>query len=313
MQKTAVIFGGAGFLGREVTSQMLAIGWKIKIATRSVDAAKAKFANVKSSSLEFIECDILNAPSIERAMYGCDAAINCVGILAEKGANQFDDLQATAAGEIGRMAQKHNVSRLIHISSIGADIESKSLYSSSKGRGEQLIQDAFAQSVILRPSIIFGEEDSFFNRFAQMTKTSPMLPLVGAQTKFQPVYVKDVALAVVKAVSAHSIFGIYELGGPEVANFRQLMNKMLETMNKKRIVIGLPFAVGGIMASSFDILEKVSFGAFHNEMLTHDQIVNLRNDNIVAETAQSFVDLEIQPRSMDEILPLYLSSALPCK
>jgi NADH dehydrogenase len=197
------------------------------------------------------------------------------------------------------------LANLVQISAIGANPEGGSQYAQSKGEGEAAVLAAFPGATILRPSVIFGSEDGFFNRFAGMTRLGPVLPVVGAETRFQPVHVDDVAQAAVLGAlgKAH---GIYELGGPEVASFRSLMGKMLSVVQRRRLVLNLPFFAAKILGSGLDVASALTGGLFPNKLLTRDQVESLKSDNVVAAGARTFVDLGIEPTDMDSVLPEYL-------
>jgi NADH dehydrogenase len=195
---------------------------------------------------------------------------------------------------------------MVHVSAIGADPESESDYARSKAMGEAGILQYMPSAVILRPSIIFGPEDQFFNRFASMTKLGPILPVVGADTKFQPVYVDDVARAAEKALTQGVPAGVYELGGPDVKTFRALMQDMLDTIHRRRLILNVPFFAARIMAFGFDLLQTVSGGLIKNGMITRDQVKNLARDNVVTEGMDGFGTLGIRPASLSSVLPEYL-------
>jgi NADH dehydrogenase len=232
--------------------------------------------------------------------------VNCVGVLNEVGKNGFDAVQAEGAGRIARIAAELGVGHLVQLSAIGADAESASAYARSKAAGEAAVQEAFPAAVILRPSVVFGSEDQFFNRFAAMSRFGPILPVVGAETKFQPVYVDDVAQAAVKAVLGEAAPGIYELGGPDVHSFRELMQKMLQVVQRRRLIVNIPFFVARIMGSVFDLLQTVTLGLFTNGLITRDQVRNLARDNVVSPRARGLADLGIAPTPIDAVLPEYL-------
>jgi NADH dehydrogenase len=256
--------------------------------------------------VEPVACNIRDDASVRAVIRGADAVVNCVGILNRSGKNTFDAVQAEGAGRIARIAAAEGVAQMVHVSAIGADTQSASAYSRTKAEGEAAVLAAFPGAVILRPSIIFGTEDGFFNRFAAMSRMGPILPVVGANTRFQPVYVDDVAQAAVKGVLGQAAPGIYELGGPEVDTFRGLMQRMLTVIQRRRAVVNVPFWVANIMGFAFDALQAVTLGLIENKMITRDQVRNLRRDNVVSEGAKSLADLGIQPTAMEAVLPDYL-------
>ncbi|MGV6805836.1 MAG: complex I NDUFA9 subunit family protein [Ruegeria sp.] len=306
MSKLVTIYGGSGFVGRYVARRMANEGWRVRVAVRRPNEAIFVKPYGVVGQVEPILCNIRDDASVASAMHGADAVVNCVGVLNELGKNDFDAVQAEGAERVARLAAELGISRMVHISAIGADANSSSEYARTKARGESGVLSHVPGAVILRPSVIFGTEDQFFNRFAGMTRMSPFLPIVGAETRFQPVYVDDVAQAAVKAVLGQAEPGIYELGGPEAKTFRALMQQMLGVIHRRRIVIGVPFWVGRVMAGVLDLFKFVSFQLFQNNILTRDQLKNLRHDNVVSETARTFNDLGIEPAALESVLPEYL-------
>ena len=256
--------------------------------------------------VEPILCNIRDDASVEEALSGADAAVNCVGILIEDKKNTFSAVQHSGAERIGRLANELGIKSLVHISAIGADENSSSIYSSTKAKGENAIVSNFPNAVILRPSIVFGQEDQFFNRFAKMATMAPVLPLIGADTRFQPVFVDDVAKAAEAALLGSVPKGIYELGGPEIKNFRELMVVMLKIIKRRRLIINTPRLIAKLMAFSLSTLQMLTLGLFKNSIITSDQIKNLGIDNIVSEKAKGFEKLNIDPLDMGSILPEYL-------
>ncbi len=306
MSKLVTIYGGSGFVGRYVARRMASEGWRVRVAVRRPNEAMFVKTYGVVGQVEPILCNIRDDASVALAMQGADAVVNCVGVLNELGKNEFDAVQADGAERIARLAAQQGVAQMVHISAIGADAESESQYSRTKAQGEAAVLEHMPGAVILRPSVIFGTEDQFFNRFAGMTRMSPFLPLVGAGTKFQPVFVDDVAKAAVTGVLGQAPAGVYELGGPEVKTFRALMQQMLDVIHRRRVIVGMPFWAARIMAGVLDIVKFVSFQLFPNNILTRDQLKNLRRDNVVSEGAMGFSDLGIEPTTLESVLPEYL-------
>ena len=306
MGRLVTVYGGSGFLGRYIVQRLAHAGWRVRVAVRRPNEALFTRAYGVVGQVEPILCNIRDEASVARALHSAEAVVNCVGILNATGANGFDAVQAEGAGRVARLAAAHGVARLVQISAIGADPDGASDYARTKAEGERAVLDAFPTAVILRPSIIFGPEDQFFNRFAGMARMSPALPVVGADTRFQPVWVDDVAEAAAMGVTGAAAPGIYELGGPEVATFRQLMERMLAVIQRRRLVVGLPFFLGRLMAGVFDFGQTVTGGLFTNSVLTRDQVANLARDNVVAPGARGFADLGIEPMDMGQVLPDYL-------
>ncbi len=230
--------------------------------------------------VEPVLCNIRNDASVASVMEGADAVINCVGTFDKRGKNNFDAVQHEGAERIARIAAEKGVSKMVHISAIGADLESDSVYSQTKAMGEEGILASMPNAVILRPSVIFGMEDDFFNRFGAMASISPIIPLFGGATKFQPVYVDDVAAAAVKGVTGEAAPGIYELGGPDQETFTGLMNLMLDVVQRRRLVVNLPLFAGRIMGALGDFANMISFGLLPTP-ITLDQARSLANDNVV--------------------------------
>lgn len=306
MSKLVTIYGGSGFVGRYIARRMAKEGWRVRVAVRRPNEAMHVKPYGAVGQVEPVLCNLRDDNSVAQAMRGADAVVNCVGVLNELGRNSFDAVQAEGAERIARIAAEQGITRMVHVSAIGADADSDSDYSRTKALGEAGVLRHMPDAMILRPSVIFGSEDQFFNRFAGMTRFGPFLPVVGADTRFQPVYVDDVARAAVKGVLGQAPGGVYELGGPDVETFRALMQRMLGVIHRKRIILGLPFFAARIMAGMLDVAKFVSFQLFPNGILTRDQLKNLRRDNVVSADAKGFADLGIMPEPMDTILPTYL-------
>ena len=306
MSKLVTIFGGSGFVGRYIARRMAKEGWRVRVACRRPNEALFVRPYGTPGQVEPLACNIRDDASVRAVTRGADAVVNCVGTFARLGKNNFGAVQAEGAARIARIATEEGVGRMVQISAIGADAGAGSQYSRTKGEGEAAVLAAFPGAVILRPSVVFGSEDAFFNRFAAMARMGPILPIVGAGTKFQPVYVDDVAQAAVKAALGQVGAGVYELGGPEVDTFRGLMERMLPIIHRRRLVIGMPFLAAKVMAFAFDAVEAVTLGLIENKMLTRDQVKTLRHDNVVAEGAKGFADLGITPVALESVLPEYL-------
>lgn len=304
MSKLVTIFGGSGFVGRYIVRRLAKEGWRVRVAVRDPNLAGFVKPYGAVGQVEPLFCNIRDDASVRAVTHGADAVVNCVGVLDERGRNTFAAVQAQGAGRIARIAAEQGVQRMVHISAIGASDKSNSQYAKTKAAGEAAVLAAFPTAMILRPSIIFGSEDQFFNRFAGMSRLGPVLPVVGAATRFQPVYVDDVAQAAVMGVLGQAT-GLYELGGPEVRTFRELMQQMLAVVQRRRLIVNVPFAVAGLMGSAFD-LGRTLTGGLVKGPLTRDQVRNLAVDNVVGPDAQGFAALGIAPTSMAAVLPDYL-------
>ncbi|UWQ04865.1 complex I NDUFA9 subunit family protein [Aliiroseovarius crassostreae] len=305
MSKLVTIYGGSGFVGRYVARRMAKQGWRVRVAVRRPNEALFVKPYGAVGQVEPMLCNIRDDNSVREVMQGADAVVNCVGILLPRGKNTFHQVHDIAAGRIAQIAAEEGVERLVHVSSLASDPDAPSQYGRTKARGDAAVQEAFPSAVILRPSIIFGQEDAFFNRFANMTRMSPVIPVVGADTKFQPVHVDDVAAAAEKAILGQAEAGIYELGGPDVESFRDLLKRMLRHVQRRRGIVNIPFSIARINAFAFDMVQKLSFDLVPS-LLSRDQVRNLRVDHVVSDDAKGFADLGIQPKTMDVMLPDYL-------
>lgn len=304
--KLATIFGGSGFLGRYVARRLAKDGWRVRVAVRRPNESLFVRTYGSVGQVEPVGANIRDDASVRAAVAGADVVINCVGILQEHWNQTFDAVQAEGAGRIARAAVEAGASRVIHVSAIGADAESDSGYARSKAEGEAAVLADCPEAVIVRPSVMFGPEDDFFNRFAVMAKFGPILPVVGGNTQFQPVYVDDVAQAIVAAAEGKGAPGIYELGGPEVATFHALMDRMLGVVRRRRLILNLPFWIARIQAWGFDMVQFASMGLVTNTLLTRDQVRLLRHDNVVSDGAKSLADLGVEATPMDAVLESYL-------
>ena len=293
------VFGGTGFIGRHVVRRLAQRGDRITVVARH----DARFLQPMGDVGEIVLLlgNLREAALVQKAVAGADAVVNLVGILAETGRQRFDAIQHQGAARIAEAAVAAGVARLIQLSAIGADPESPSKYACSKGLGEQSVLAACPAATILRPSIVFGPEDQFFNRFAEMACTLHALPLIGGgATRYQPVYVGDVADAVLAALDRPEAAGrTYELGGPEILSFRQLMEILLQEIRRPQVpLLALPFGIASLMA----LFAEHAPGA----PLTRDQVILLKRDNVVAGDAASLHELGIQPVALGAVLPSYL-------
>lgn len=309
MSKLVTIYGGSGFVGRYIARRLAKDGWRVRVAVRRPNEAMHVKPYGVPGQVEPVFCNIRNDASVRTVMEGADAVVNCVGTFDGRGKNNFEAVQHEGAERIARIAAEQGVAQMVHISAIGADAESQSRYQKTKALGEQAVLQHMPQATILRPSVVFGPEDQFFNRFASMAR-GLCLPLVGAGTKFQPVYVDDLAAAAVKGVEGKA-GGVYELGGPDSDTFRTFMKEMQIVIQRKRPIINIPFWVAKIMAFCLDLVPVVSFGLIKNTVLTSDQVISLRQDNVVSEGAKGFADLGIEPTATEAVLPEYLWSYRP--
>ncbi len=298
--KIVTVIGGSGFVGRYIVHLLAKTGIRIRVAVRNPQNALDLVVSGTVGQIVPVQCNLRNFESIKAVTKGSDYVINCVGILYESGKQTFEATQFLGAKNIALACKENNVKKLVHISALGADKNSDSLYAKTKAQAEEAILAIMPNSTILRPSIIIGAEDNFFNMFAKIASISPILPLIGyGVTKFQPVYVGDVAATVSHVLQDTATDGkIYELGGINIYTFKELMEKMLFEIGKKRFLIGIPFWLAKIKASLLGVLPK--------PLLTIDQVILLQRDNIVSNNALTLKDLDITPTDIDIILPTYL-------
>jgi len=302
--KTITVFGGSGFVGRHVVRALVKQGHRVRVAVRRPDLAGHLQPLGGVGQIQAVQANLRYPDSIASAMEDVDAVVNLVGILNETRRQTFAKVHELGARAIAEQAKLAGLEQIIHLSAIGADPESSSRYARSKWTGENAVREILPKSIILRPSIIFGPEDNFFNMFANLARYTPVLPLIGGgHTKFQPVFVDDIAQAVVKAVEGQAKAGsIYELGGPEVLSFKQLMEFTLKAIERKRMLVTIPFMLAKMEASFLQLLPK--------PLLTVDQVRLLETDNVVSQSAKSrkltLEGLGIQPRSIEAIVPAYL-------
>lgn len=297
------VFGGSGFLGRHVVRALARRGYRVRAAVRNPNLALHLLPLGNVGQIQPVQANLRMRWSVDRAVQGADYVVNLVGILHESGRQSFNAVQDFGARAVAEAARAAGA-RLVHVSAIGADAASSVGYARTKAAGEKAVFDTVKDAVVFRPSIVFGPEDRFFNRFAGMARYSPVLPLIGGgQTKFQPVYVGDVAEAIARAVDGEVEGGrVYELGGPEVRSFRQLIEEVLGVVSRKRLLVSVPWWVAKIQGRILGLLP--------NPMLTADQVELLKTDNVVSEAARregrTLEGLGITPQATEAILPTYL-------
>jgi NADH dehydrogenase len=297
------VYGGSGFLGRHVVRALAKRNYRIRVAVRRPELAGFLQPLGRVGQIHAVQTNLRHAPSVNAAARDAQVLINLVGILFERGRQRFDAIHTYGAEQVALAASAHGA-HLVHVSAIGADEKSASAYARSKANAEQLVLSAQPSTTIMRPSILFGPEDDFFNRFAALARFSPALPLIGGGlTRFQPAFVGDVATAVANAVDGKARPGtIYELGGPDVRTFKELMQFVLATIERKRLLVPLPFFLAKLQATFLQYLPK--------PLLTPDQVELLRTDNVVSQSAESdgrtLRGLGIEPEPIEAIVPSYL-------
>lgn len=300
-RKVATVFGGSGFIGRYVVKRLAERGYVVRVAVRDPEAALFLKPMGAPGQVVPVGVSVTDDAGVAAVVSGAEVVVNLVGILHETRKATFKAIQGEAPGRIGRAAAATGARAVVQISAIGADPASQSAYARSKAEGEQSIRAAFPGATVLRPSIVFGPEDAFFNRFAALAQFAPALPLYGGgETKFQPVYVGDVADAVMAALDRAEAAGrTYELGGPRTYSFRELLAYILKVTGRRRLLVPLPWSVGRLQARLLELLP--------DPPLTRDQLLLLQTDNVVAPGALTLAEFGIQPKAVEAIVPVYLA------
>ena len=298
------VFGGSGFLGKHVVRALVKDGWRVRVPVRSPHTAQELKVIGNVGQVQLMQANIRFPKSVERAIEGSDAVINLVALLFESGKQSFEAVHVRGAETLAGAAKVNNIRNFVQVSAIGADVEAASDYARTKGEAEAIIRAAIPSADILRPSVLFGPKDDFFNRFASMAQLMPALPLLGGgETKMQPAYVGDVAQAIAKCAGQGSSGKTYELGGPQSYSFKELMQFMLETIDKKRFPVPVPWFAANMMGFMGEIS---GYAPFVKPFLTRDQVKNLQVDNVVADDALGFSELGIKLETVEAIVPTYL-------
>ena len=307
--KLAVVFGGSGFVGRNVVRELAKRGWRVRVAVRRPHHAQFLRPMGAVGQIQLFQANVRHRGSVAEALKGADAVVNLVGLLAQSGAQNFETVQAGGAAAIAEAAAEIGVDNFVQVSAIGADAASDSLYARTKAEAEAAVRRAIPSAMIIRPSIVFGPEDDFFNRFASMAMMSPALPLIGGgKTKFQPVYVDDVADAVCEALARPEMKGrTFELGGPKIYTFKELLELMLKETGRKRFFAPLPFALAPVAGLAGEIAGVLPF---MDAPITRDQIKLLKSDNVVGVSGEENIgdisEFGITPTTVESILPEYM-------
>lgn len=298
--KIVTVVGGTGFLGGYVVRLLANRGYQIRVIARDADVDLRVKTAGDVGQIKLISGDISKPESLQGKLTNSFAVINLAGILYQTSRQKFDTVQGKGPGTLARFAKQAGAKHFIHVSALGADSASPSKYARSKAAGEKEVRAAFPESVLFRPSIIFGTEDNFFNKFATMASLSPFLPLIGGKTKFQPVYVQDVAHAIVTSLEDENTPGkTYELGGPAIYSFRKLLEFICQTIGRKPVFISIPFPVASLIG--------FFAGFLPNPPLTADQVALLKSNNVVTNDTNTLISLGITPQSVENIVPLYLA------
>ena len=308
--KTACIFGGTGFIGHQIVRELAKAGYRVKVATRVPERAYILKTCGNIGQIVPVFCDYGDDESLREAVQDCQAVVNCIGILFEKGKKaSFQALHTELPGRIAKICAEEAVDRLVHISALGVE-QGTSKYAKTKLEGETAVRENFPDVSILRPSVVFGPGDDFFNMFARLSALLPALPLIGGGgTKFQPVYVGDVADAVIACLQAPATSEdrpqgkIYELGGPDVLSFREIYERLFEQTGRRRTLVSIPWGMAKIQGAFMGLMPR--------PLLTCDQVESLKTDTVVSEGSLTLQDLGITPAALDTILPTYLSRHRP--
>lgn len=298
------IFGGSGFVGTQIVQLLARAGYRVRVAVRRPDLAGHVKPLGAVGQVMPIQANVRNLESVQRAMKGAGAVINLVGIGHESGRQRFRAVHTMGARNIAEASRQAGVTTLVHMSALGADPQSHSSYARSKALGEAEVFAAFKNAIVIRPSIIFGQGDTFFNRLAAMARMLPALPVIGAKSRFQPIYVGDVAAAFVAAVEGKVKPGrVYEIGGPETATQLELMRRVLAETHRSNLLLPVPAAIGKLLALPFSVLPWAP-------LITTDQVELLQLDNVVSEEARrekrTLAAFGVTPTAMDAILESYL-------
>ena len=298
--KLVTIFGGSGFLGRHIVRALANDGWRIRIAVRNPNTAHFLKPMGRVGQIQIVKANIRDDAAVEAALQHADAAVNLVGILYESGRQRFDAIHVQGAARIAQACAKHGVAHLLHVSALGANEQSSSRYAKSKAEGEAAVREAFPTATIFRPSVLFGPEDNFFNKFGWLARMAPVLPLIGGgKTRFQPVFAGDVARAAAHALGNLATAGMtYELGGPEVMTFKEVLELVLKETHRKRMLMPVPFWLMRFKAAFLGLLP--------NPLITTDQVRLLESDNVVSEGAHGLRELGVVPTAAEAIVPSYL-------
>ncbi|MBI1359796.1 MAG: NAD(P)H-binding protein [Alphaproteobacteria bacterium] len=307
--KIVTVFGGSGFVGRLVVRALCRHGWRVRVAMRRPHLGGDLRMAGDVGQVQLVQANVRNRPSIARALEGADAAVNLVGILVERGAQTFQGTQALGARNIATLAAEAGVKRFVYMSSIGADAGSRSNYARTKAEAEQATLEAIPTATILRPSIIFGPEDGFFTRFAEMARLTPVLPMVGGATKFQPVYGGDVAEALANALETPEAQGkTYELGGPRIYTMKDLLQYITREIDRPRMMLPIPFTVASPLGYTNGALASLpAVGWVFGPVLTGDQVQMLKRDNVANPKLPGLAQLGVaSPETVESIAPTYL-------
>lgn len=304
MQGLVTVFGGSGFVGSQVVRQLAKAGHRVRVAVRQPNLAYKMRMLGDVGQIEVVQANVRNLASVTRALEGAEACVNLVGLLYESGRQKFQAVHVMGARTIAERAKAAGVTRFVQISAIGADASSEAKYARTKAEGEEAVRAVFPGAVIVRPSVVFGPDDSFFNKFGQMAAMSPALPLVGGETRFQPVFVGDVAAVIARAASSPAAEGVtYELGGPSVYTMREILRLILTETGRDRVLLPIPWFAAGLLGKVGDLMAGILPIA---PPITSDQVEMLKSDNVAGNGLPGLAEAGIAPTSIEAIVPSYL-------
>jgi len=304
MQGLVTVFGGSGFVGSQVVRQLAKAGHRVRVAVRQPHLAYRMRMLGDVGQIEVVQANVRNIASVTRALEGAEACVNLVGLLYESGRQKFQAVHVMGAKTIAERAKAAGVVRFVQISAIGADANSEAKYARTKAEGEEAVRAVFPGAVIVRPSVVFGPEDNFFNKFGQMAAMSPALPLVGGETRFQPVFVGDVAAVIAQAASSPAAEGVtYELGGPGVFTMREILQLILTETGRDRVLLPLPWFAASLLGQVGDVMAGILPIA---PPITSDQVEMLKSDNVADHGLPGLAEAGVVPTSIEAIVPSYL-------
>lgn len=303
MQNLVTVFGGSGFVGTQAVRYLAKAGWRVRVAVRNPGLAYKMRLLGDVGQIDVVQANVRDVPSLRRALMGATASLNLVGVLYEKGRQGFQAVHVMGARNVAEAARAEGVTRVVQMSALGAGDDAESKYARTKAEGERAVREIAPDAAVVRPSIVFGQEDHFFNKFAQMASMSPALPLIGGgETRFQPVFVGDVGRALARIVSDPLTAGqTFELGGPAALSFRELMQMMLKETGQRRLLLPIPWPLAGLIGSGGDLASVLV-----PPPITSDQVKLLRIDNVVSGACPGLPELGVTPTTLEAVLPTYL-------
>jgi uncharacterized protein YbjT (DUF2867 family) len=303
MRGLVTVFGGTGFVGRQVVRSLARQGWRVRVAARNVGRGYRMRMLGDVGQIEVVQANVRNAASVARALDGAEACVNLVGVLYETGRQGFQAIHYMGAKTVAEAAARAGITNFVQMSALGADADSPSKYARTKAMGEEVVRAAIPSAVIVRPSVVFGQDDAFFNKFAFLATISPVLPLIGGgETKFQPVSVADVALAIAKLLSDPDAAGrTYELGGPGVFTFKALLRFLTTEIGRPRVLVPVPWFAARLLGRAAGLASFIVAPP-----LTADQVEMLKVDNVVTPGAPGLAELGIEPQTIEAVTPGYL-------